>query len=147
MHELEYAQGIWAQGCTGRTRASAARRIPGRSGAGHLHSDGSIPSWADSHDQLQCPIHTWTSLYTTDTARTFDTSDTMSTRLVSAIWAVFHSFLHGYHISALNGVQDAVTCDQRGSVMGLQKCIDIDVRGIESVPQPLLTRSRPGLVW
>jgi len=67
----------------------------------------------------------------------------MSTRLVSAIWAVFHSFLHGYHISALNGVQDALTCDQSGSVMGLRKCIDIDV-GVKIVTEYIsLMHSRP----
>jgi hypothetical protein len=44
-----------------------------------------------------------------------------------AIWAISHSFLHGFHIASLNGVQEAVTCDIGGRHYGLSDCLDLSV--------------------
>jgi hypothetical protein len=60
-------------------------------------------------------------------------TSTMSTvyTVVEALWTVFHSFLYGFHISALNGVQEYVMCEegsQGWSRWGLKSCVDMNVR-------------------
>jgi len=52
--------------------------------------------------------------------------------IISIIWTILHSFLHGFHLSSLNGVQDAVTCSisdptDLQSSWGLKGCINLTV--------------------
>lgn len=60
---------------------------------------------------------------------------------IGALWAIAHSALYGYHISSLNGVQEAVICSDRSSragKLGLRDCLDLSVgvrRSIELIDQ------------
>jgi hypothetical protein len=50
--------------------------------------------------------------------------------LLPILWTILHSFLYGFHISSLNGVQDAVLCPDAKDVptrWGLKECVDFTV--------------------
>lgn len=53
------------------------------------------------------------------------------TSSLAALWTIAHSMLYGFHISSLNGVQEAVTCPDQSKVArtwGLRDCLDLEVR-------------------
>jgi hypothetical protein len=67
----------------------------------------------------------------------------MTKASIGALWTIAHSALYGFHISSLNGVQEAVICSDRSSragQWGLRGCLDLSVR--QPIARKLRYRTR-----
>ena len=68
-----------------------------------------------------------------------------SSTLLLAAWAYLHVYQHGFHVSALNGLHEALTCGMSGGEVdrlgsgsgGLQSCVPMLVRFLCLVPREL----------